>query len=77
MIQCSPPSLLGDELTIAKGYFSISINSSISSSISSSIKRHLLSAFSGDLGLKKNKIDSTETITKKNLKKSYNLFIGT
>ena len=34
-----------------------------------SIKPHSLSAFSGDLGLKKNKIDSTETITLKSPKK--------
>ena len=29
------------------------------------IKQHSISALSGDLGLKKNKIDSTETITMK------------
>ena len=41
-----------------------------------SIKHHSLSAFSGDLGVKKNKIDSTETIT---LQSSKNLqrFTGT
>ena len=34
-----------------------------------SIKQHSLSAFSGDLGLKKNETDSTETITMKRPKK--------
>ena len=34
-----------------------------------SIKPYSISAFSGDLSLKKNKIDSTETITMKTLKK--------
>ena len=34
-----------------------------------SIKQQSLSAFAGDLGLKKNKIDSTETITMKSRKK--------
>ena len=33
------------------------------------IKHHSLSAFSGDLGVKKNKIDSTETITMQSSKK--------
>ena len=32
-----------------------------------SIEQHSLSVFSGDLGLKKNKMDSTVTITKKKI----------
>ena len=35
-----------------------------------SIKQHSLAAFSGNLGLKKNKIYSTETITMKSPKKA-------
>ena len=39
-------------------------------------KQHSFSFFSGALGLKKNKIDSTDIITKKS-PKIYNIFIGT
>ena len=55
---CTGQSLLNTSLQSKLQYF-----------LGLAIKQHSLSTFTGDLGLKKEKVDSTETITMKRHKK--------
>ena len=56
-------------LSIGQRLLNTGLQSSLKTFLGFSIKQHSLSTFCGDLSLKKNKTDITETITTKSPKK--------